>query len=73
MGPKHCYYPKASKSYLTVIEEHFDRAKFIFKEIELKITKSGQRLLGAAIENKEFKREYIESMVSNWNDQLPYW
>ena len=56
-----------------MIEEHFDRAKFIFKEIEFKITKSGQRLLGAAIENKEFKREYIESMVSNWNDQLPYW
>ena len=73
VGPKYGYYPKPSKSYLIVKEEHFDRAKFIFKEIEFKITKSGQRLLGAAIGNKEFKREYIESMVNNWNDQLPYW
>ena len=70
VGPKYGYYPKPSKSYLIVKEEHFDRAKFIFKEIEFKITKSGQRLLGAAIGNKEFKREYIESMVNNWNDQL---
>ena len=73
VGPKHGYYPKPSKSYLIVKEEHFDRAKFIFKEIEFKITKSGQRLLGAAIGNKECKREYIESTVNNWNDQLPYW
>ena len=65
VGPKHGYYPKPSKSHLIVKEEYFDRAKFIFKGSEVKITKSGQRHLVAAIGNKEFKREYIESMVNN--------
>ena len=51
-------------------EERFGRAKFTFKGSEVKITKSGQQHLGAAIGSKEFKREYIESMVINWNDQL---
>ena len=50
-------------------EEHFDRAKFIFKGREAKITKSSQRHVGAAIESKEFKQEYIESMVNIWNNQ----
>ena len=51
-------------------EEHFDRAKFIFKGRDIKITKSRQRHLRAAIGSKEFEREYIESMVNNWNGQL---
>ena len=42
----------------------------IFKGSEVEITKSGKQHLGAAIGSKEFKREYIESMVNNWNDQL---
>ena len=46
-------------------EERFGRAKFTFKGSEVKITKSGQQHLGAAIGSKEFKREYIESMVIN--------
>ena len=70
MGPKYSYYPKPSKSHLIVKEEHFDKAKFIFKGSEVKITKSGQRHLGAAIGSEEFKWEYIESMVNNENDQL---
>ena len=70
MGPKYGYYPKPSKSHLIVKEEHFDREKFIFKGSEVKITKSGQQHLGAAVGSKEFKQEYIESMVNNWNDQL---
>ena len=42
----------------------------IFKGSEVKITKSSKQHLGAAIGSKEFKREYIESMVNNCNDQL---
>ena len=53
-------------------EKHLDRAKFIFKGSEVKITKSGQRHLGTAIKSNEFKREYIESMVKHWNNQLIY-
>ena len=53
-------------------EEHLDIAKFIFKGSEVKITKHGQRHLGAAIGSKELKGEYIESKVNKWNDQLVY-
>ena len=35
-----------------------------------KILKNGQRHLGTVIDSKQFKREYIESVVNNWNDQL---
>ena len=72
MGPKYGYYPKPSKSHLIVKEEHLDKVKFIFKGSEVKITKRGQRHLGAVIGSKEFKREYIESMVNKWKDQLIY-
>ena len=72
MGPKYSYYPKPSKSHLIVKDEHLDKAKFTFKGSEVKITKSRQQHLGAAIGSKEFKREYIESMVHNWKDQLIY-
>ena len=51
-------------------EENLDRAKFIFRGNKVKITINGQRQLGAAIGSKEFKREYIESMLNNWSDQL---
>ena len=73
VGPKYGYYLKPSKSHLIVKEEHFGRAlysKVIFKGSEVKATKRGQWNLGAAIGKKEFKQEYIESMVSNWNNQL---
>ena len=57
VGRKYGYHPKLSKFHLIVEEEHLDRAKFIFKGSEVKITKNGQRQLGAAI-------------GSNWSDQL---
>ena len=70
VGPKYGYYPKPSKSHLIMKEEHSGRSKFIFKGSEVKIAKSGQRHLGAAVGSKKFKREYIKSMVNNCNDQL---
>ena len=72
MGPKYDYYPKPSKFHLTIKEEHLDRAKFIFKRSEVKITKNGQRHFGVVIGSKEFTQEYIESMVNNCNDQFIY-
>ena len=42
VGPRDSYYPKPSKSHLTVKEEHLGKTKFVFKGSEVKITKSGQ-------------------------------
>ena len=53
-------------------EYHLDKTKFIFKGSEAQIAKIGQGHLGAAVGSKEFKREYIESVVNNWKDQLIY-
>ena len=64
-GSKIWLLSKTFKITPNVKEEHFDRAKFIFKGSEVKITKTGQWHLRAAMENKEFKREYIKSMVNN--------
>ena len=49
---------------------YYKNSKIIFKGSEVKITKTGQRNLGAAIGKKEFEQEYIESMVNNWSHQL---
>ena len=72
VGPKHGYYPKPSNSRLIVKEEHLNKAKFIFKGSEAEIAKISQQHLGVAVGSKEFKREYIESVVNNWKDQLMY-
>ena len=45
-------------------EEHLDRAKFIFKESEIKTTKYGQRHLGAAIVKKV--KNSSENISNQW-------
>ena len=72
MLPKYSYHPKISKACLIKKEKHLERPKFIFKELEVKVTIKGQQHLGAAIESKEFKQEYMASMINNWNNQLVY-
>jgi hypothetical protein len=45
-------------------------AKLIFKDTEIKITASGQRHLGAAIGDHDFKTSYVNEKVSAWIKEI---
>ncbi len=68
MGPSYGYFPNSSKSILIVKDEECAvRAKSIFKDFpSLKITKEGERHLGAVVGSEEFRKKYIEEKVRAW-------
>ena len=70
IGPKYGYYPKASKSYLIVKVEHDQKAHETFNDLDVKITTTGQRHLGAVIGSLQYKNEYVMKLVNSWTDQL---
>ena len=61
--PKYGYFPKASKSYLTVKEDKLNNAN-------VNITMQGKRHLGAVIGSNEYREEYVKDLVNDWNNQL---
>ena len=61
--PKYGYFPKASKSYLTVKEDKLNNAN-------VNITMQGKRYLGAVIRSNEYREEYVKDLVNDWNNQL---
>ena len=63
IGPKFGYYPKPSKSYLIVKEEHLEEARNLFEGTSIKITSSGKRHLGAVIGSQAYKEEYVNNIV----------
>ncbi|XP_076066911.1 uncharacterized protein LOC143040105, partial [Oratosquilla oratoria] len=65
-GPGLGYIPNAKKSVLIVKPEHFDNAKILFENSEVKVTKEGERHLGAVIGSESFKKQYIEKKVNDW-------
>ena len=70
IGPKYGYFPKPSKTILTVKPEYESKAAEIFDNTNIKITSSGQRHLGAVIGSELYRKEYIEEIVSKWRDEL---
>ena len=48
-GPLFGYFPKPSKSYLIVKEQHYNKAVDVFMESKVKVTSEGKRHLGAVI------------------------
>ena len=66
-GPKFGYFPKAVKTILIVKDpQHFTMAEEIFSGTGIKITKEGERHLGAVIGTMEFRGEYITNKVNSW-------
>ena len=65
-GPKFGYIPKPSKTVLIVKPEHFDFATQLFSDTEIKITKAGERHLGAVIGSNQFREQYITNKISQW-------
>ena len=65
-GPNIGYYPNPSKSWLIVKPKYEEYAKSVFSTTSIKVTVKGQKHLGALIGNSTFRKEYIESKVSEW-------
>ena len=64
------YYPKASKSWLTIKEQYFDDAIKIFESTGVKIIMRGRGYLDAIVGSKEYKRQYLSEAVHNWNHEI---
>ena len=62
------YYPKPSKSWLVVKEEHYEKAKEMFKDVQ--ITTKGQRYLGSFIGTNEGKEEFILEKCKEWTEEI---
>ena len=69
-GPLFGYFPKPSKSYLIVKEQHYNKAVDVFMGSKVKVTSEGKRHLGALIGNEAFKVLYAKSIVDDWIKQL---
>ena len=70
IGPKYGYFPKASKSYLIVKEDQLPSAVTLFDTLNVNITVEGKKLLGAVVGSDNYKREYVDNLVKDWNSQL---
>ena len=69
-GPKYGYNPKASKSWLIVKPEKYDRAMELFKDSNVQITMEGHKQLGASLGTMEFKEIYVKEMVEEWVQEI---
>ena len=68
--PKYDYFPKTSKSHLIVKEDKLGEARNVFNDSNVNITLEGKRHLGAIIGSNEYREEYLEDLVNDWNNQL---
>ena len=65
-GPLLGYYPKASKSWLTVKPQYLHSAKEMFNGTGINITDEGRKHLGAVVGSLEYKEEYMNGKVEGW-------
>ena len=65
-GPLLGYFPKASKSWLTVKPDHLDSARKMFNGTGINITDHGRKHLGAVIGSVRYKEEYMQEKVEEW-------
>ena len=67
-GPSFGYFPKPSKTWLIVKEEHLERAKAMFSGIN--ITTEGHRYLGSYIGTDSGKIKFMQGKATDWLDEL---
>ncbi|KAG1651421.1 putative phosphoenolpyruvate synthase [Nymphon striatum] len=70
IGKKHGYFVNGSKSWLIVKSDklHGDAERIIGETVN--ITSKGKRHLGAVIGSKAYKKEYCDTMVHDWVNEL---
>ena len=69
-GPLFGYFPKPSKSYLIVKEQHYNKVVDVFMGSKVKVISEAKRHLGAVIGSEAFKVLYTKSLVDDWIKQL---
>lgn len=69
-GPLFGYYPKASKSWLIVKDEHKLVADNVFSDTKINITTDGKKYLGSFIGTQDEKEKYIIGLVNEWIVQI---
>ena len=70
LGPKHGYFPKPTKSWLTLKSDSSDKAIHIFNETNTQTTTQGTRHLSAALATSQFRNEYIMEKINKWVEEL---
>ena len=70
IGAKFGYFPKPSKSYLTVKEDQLPNAATLFDNSDVNITVEEKRHLGAIVGSEMYKGEYVNDLVKDCNSQL---
>ena len=65
-GPKVGYFPNANKSVIIVKPNLLEQAQEAFINTSIKITKEGERHLGAVLGTESFKEKYVKDAVATW-------
>ena len=70
IGPKYGYLPKSSKCHVVVKPEFEEKAYSIFEGTSIHITTGGTRHLGAVIDSKEYREEFVADKVKTWVKEI---
>ena len=65
-GPKFGYFPLPKKTILIVKPQYYEKAKQVFSDTNVKVTKEGERHMGAVIGSSTFKELWISEKVNKW-------
>ena len=68
VGPKCGYFAKPIKTISIAKLEYMSKTAEIFDNTNMKIT--SQRHLSLVIGSEQYRKKYIEEIVSNWRDEL---
>ena len=69
-GPKYGYSPLPTKTILIVKPEHEEKAKEVFRNSGVQVTKEGERHMGAVIGSSTFKEKYVSNKVKKWVEDV---
>ena len=64
------YFPNGSKTHVITKPHHAETAKEILKGTGIFISTEGERYLGRAVGTSSFVRQYIESKVECWVNEM---
>ena len=69
-GPAYGYFANPDKSWLVLKEDKYNKAKEIFHNTNMNITKEGRRYLGSALGNDSFLEAFLQNKVAGWVKEI---